>query len=306
MHSPTKAVGALKWLGVNVVTLANNHILDYGAAGLKSTISALDVAGISHFGAGQNLAQASRAAVLEPNVLRICFLGFGGPRYPTKRCAGTIPFGDGRANRLIRDFRIRCDFLVVYFHEGIEALNYPLKRTMRACHKAVECGADVVIGTHPHIVQGMEHYRGVPIAYSLGNFILPMLVGERYEQWRRLMTLTRLGIRFDKDVITMGQVLRCTLTPRQPVRAAGVPIVLGAIGLPRLPVGEEAEKREAFLAQLCHAFGHPDDTVWRHRDEIERMYNRSSLAGITWKDILRNWTRIRPRHARVFLRRLWG
>ena len=106
----------------------------------------------------------------EEKGIRVGFVGFGGGRSPKSNRAGCVSWGDTRFKQIVRRARKQCDVLVVYFHGGIEAFHYPMRTTMRACYGAVECGADLVVGTHPHTLQGMEVYRDVPVAYSLGCF----------------------------------------------------------------------------------------------------------------------------------------
>lgn len=302
--APTRAVEALGWLGVDVVSLANNHILDYGEEGLHATVRALDAAGIAWFGAGR-WDQATRLCVLERNGLRIGFLGFGGIQVPTRRRPGCLAMDSADARRLIRQARERCDRVVVYFHEGIEATSYPTKGTVEGCHRAAEAGADLIVGAHPHTIQGIEWHRGAPIAYSLGNFITPLLEPAFYEKWRVQTDLTDLGMAFSKELIAKELILRCTLD-RGAVRVEPVPAILQESGVPRLPGPQEAVAEEAFLRRLCDAFHHPDDPVWRERDEIERGYRRVQRSKIDWRLVVCRLHRLRWRHVSWYLRSLCG
>lgn len=301
--APTRAVEALKGLGVDAVTLANTHIVDYGPAAVESTCTALKAAGIAHFGVG-NLAEAAEPCILERAGLRIGLLGFGGSQVPERRRVGSIPLDWPQARRAIARTKERCDRVIVYFHEGIEALSYPMERTVAGCHSAVEAGADLVVGTHPHTVQGIERYRGVPIAYSLGNFIMPTLHPSGYAEWLRKTTLTRLGIEFPKSLIAKQLVLRCTLS-REGVEVQGTPILAEESGLPRLPTPAEAPEEEAFFRHLCEAFLHPEDPAWRERDAIERGHNRVLRGNITPGFLLSRLHRLRWRHIAWYLKTLW-
>ena len=305
-HSPTKAVEALKRLGINLVTLANNHITDYGDLGLKSTISVLDEAGIAHVGAGLNLCQAESPAVIESKGMRIGFLGFGESRYPTSSRGGSIPFREKRAFRLIETSKCRCDFLVVYIHEGVEALTVPLRRTVVDCHRAVDSGADLIIGSHPHTAQGIEDYAGVPIAYSLGNFIMSMREPVFYEQWKKNTALTLLGEDINDETTRRGLVLRCEFADGAKVSAQGHPIRTGDGFLPTIPEEPALTIDRDFHAQLNNLFKNPEDDVWRTRDRIESSFNRMALRSVGLWEIIKNLPKLRMRHLRAFLRSVFG
>lgn len=189
-RAPPDAVEALKFAGIDAVTLANNHILDYDTPCLMETISILDAAGIRHAGAGANIDEARKPAIVERKGFRIALLGysefatndlFWSTKYPrtflaTASQAGTAPIDDDMLREDIERAREQADLVFVAFHWGQEYTNYPkpyFKRDLREIARAaVDAGADVVLGFHPHAVQGFELYKGRLIAYSLGNFVM--------------------------------------------------------------------------------------------------------------------------------------
>jgi hypothetical protein len=303
MLAPVRSVEALRRLGVTVVTLANNHTMDYGAAGLDSTLKALEAAGMSHFGAGRNIEEASRLLVLERQGLKIGLIGFGSNR-ATRTRPGSVPLDGTLSRHLVRTARKQCDFVIVYFHGGIEATHYPKKVQMAACHQLVECGADLVLGTHPHTIQGMEVYHGVHIFYSVGDFIAPMHLPDARQVWQRQTALAKTGYDFDVAVIERALALQVTLRRGRTPDVRPVPIRVGDDGLPQALAESEQKEAETFFANLCEAFGRPDDPVWRRRDEIERATNRLGLQGISLGFVLRNLYRIRPRHVIEFFKLL--
>lgn len=300
--SPASAIEAIDALGVNAVSLANNHILDGGTAGLESTLRILEEHGVAHCGAGLNAEQAAQPALVKTPGGIVGLLGFYGGAVATPRRPGTLPLGGSPTTKIIRHARKQCDFLVVYFHGGIEAFNYPFRSIMRECHRAVDNGASLVVGTHPHTIQGIEWYKGVPIAYSLGNFILPMALPDRYENWRRQTGLTRLGIPFDKKVIMRALVLKCRFHPGGKVDAEGTPIFVDETGLPRLPRPDETNEAKAFFQALCEVFLHPDDPSWRQRDKVEKGFFRLLKSQVDFGYILRNLNLVRWRHFIALLR----
>jgi poly-gamma-glutamate synthesis protein (capsule biosynthesis protein) len=171
---PDKVSRALARAGFNVVTLANNHTLDYGADGLAETIAALDEAGIQHVGAGPNLAAARRAALLTINGQRLAFLGYSVTLpetfYATSTRPGTAFAYEEQVRADVSAARAQADIVIVSFHWGQEGKTELRDYQPRLGHIAIDAGAQVVLGHHPHILQAVEHYKDGLILYSLGNF----------------------------------------------------------------------------------------------------------------------------------------
>ena len=165
---------ALKNAGFTHLTLANNHILDFGAAGLAQTREALTELAIGFSGAGPDLATANAAHYSEVNGRKIAFLSYS-LVYPeeffaTSSRAGTVPGYTPYFTAAIKKARESADFVIVSFHWGGEGLDTPKEYQKDAGHRAIDAGADVVLGHHPHVLQGIERYRQGVIFYSLGNF----------------------------------------------------------------------------------------------------------------------------------------
>ncbi len=158
--------------GINVVTLANNHLLDCGTEGVLETLEALAAAGVSVIGAGATDRAARKPVILQAGTYRVGLLGY----YWNRRTAATSTRPGSAMDTLpvlasdIRDLRTRADRVVVTFHWGLPYERQPFEEDRVKARFAAECGADVVIGHHPHVIQPLEVYRGCLIAYSLGNF----------------------------------------------------------------------------------------------------------------------------------------
>jgi len=159
--------------GVTIVTCANNHVFDYGLQGIDDTMRNLDSAGIYRVGIGRSLADARKPVVLERKGKKIGFLGyFGGGDYAaTSSRAGFAPRRTRDILKDVRKLRGSVDYIVVNFHWGAErkAIPEPWQRTL--AHRVIDAGADLIVGHHPHVLQGLEEYHGKWIAYSLGNFV---------------------------------------------------------------------------------------------------------------------------------------
>lgn len=169
-----KAAGALKRAGFSVLTLANNHIMDFGARGLRETLASLDRQNISYAGAGEDIEAARKPALLERNGKKVAFLSYSLTQpvefFAGEKRAGAAPGYSRYFQEDIRKARSSADYVVVSFHWGAERAVYPKSYQTEAARRAVDAGADLVIGHHPHVLQGVERYRGGLILYSLGNF----------------------------------------------------------------------------------------------------------------------------------------
>lgn len=166
-----KSISFLKEGGFDVVSLANNHMLDYGGEALLDTLERLDDAGILHFGAGNNEDSACAPITVNIQGIRIGFIGFheGGAVAESDR-PGACLFNKKNAISAIRKLRKRVDIVVVSFHFGFDYFTCPSPYHIRLCRRFIDEGADLILGHHPHVPQGVERYKNGLIAYSLGNF----------------------------------------------------------------------------------------------------------------------------------------
>ena len=170
-------VSILQEMGVDGVTLANNHALDFGQEALLDTCEVLDQAGILHTGAGVNLAAAKEPVIMEKNGIRVGIIG-------TTRVIPVAGWAAGNSHpgmlstydptvvlAEIEELKENCDFVVVMVHWGIERDEKPQEYQRTLGKQYIDAGADLVVGSHPHVLQGIEFYDGKPIVYSLGNFV---------------------------------------------------------------------------------------------------------------------------------------
>lgn len=168
------AVEGLKKAGITVVTLANNHTMDYGAEGLSDTMAALKKADISFVGAGANLADAHIPLIADIRGTRVAVLGYSltlpSEFWAGAKRPGTAPLLEKPAREQIAAARRLADIVIVTVHWGEEGNTRLREYQPRLARMMIDSGADAVIGHHPHILQGIERYKRGIIFYSLGNF----------------------------------------------------------------------------------------------------------------------------------------
>lgn len=160
--------------GIDIVTAANNHIFDYGPEALFDTMEYLDNAGIRFVGIGKNIDEARKPVIVTVKGIKIGFLGYFGSGlwHPaTKSNPGTAPRLKKFISEDVSKLKKETDFVIVNYHWGEESKEYPADYQTDIARFTITSGADVVIGHHPHVLQGVEKYKHGYIAYSLGNFI---------------------------------------------------------------------------------------------------------------------------------------
>ena len=164
-------------MGVDIVSLANNHALDFGTDALEDSFVTLDTAGIPYVGAGDSKERAERAIFMERGGRKVGYLSASRVipvvswnienNQPGLFCT----YDSTALTAAIRRTKEQCDYLVVYVHWGIERQDHPEQYQRTLAQAYIDAGADLVVGSHPHVPQGIEYYKGKPIVYSLGNFI---------------------------------------------------------------------------------------------------------------------------------------
>jgi hypothetical protein len=181
-HSP-EVVSFLKKSNINVVTLANNHILDYGAEGLSQTLQLLGSNSIDNVGAAEELESAQKSLKLSIGNLKISIINFCENEWSiaTPNQAGANPLDIIENTKQIRKAKNDSDYVLVIIHGGHEYYTLPNPRMVKQYRYFAEIGADMIIGHHPHCYSGYEIYNNVPIFYSLGNFLFTLK--SKYSLW---------------------------------------------------------------------------------------------------------------------------
>ncbi len=166
---------ALRRGGFTVASLANNHTMDFGREAMLDTAEAVEKAGITGVGAGEDREDAVKLRVVEKNGLKVGFLAFtdiwnsGVVRMTDRPTVAGIDTDD--LPDQIRSAKKLCDCLVVSFHWGVEYMKRPTERQRMIARLCIDNGADAILGHHPHVLQPTELYKGKPIIYSMGAFV---------------------------------------------------------------------------------------------------------------------------------------
>jgi poly-gamma-glutamate capsule biosynthesis protein CapA/YwtB (metallophosphatase superfamily) len=227
LRAAAKAAESLVAGGFDVVSLANNHAMDFGAIGLTDTLNALDTAGIAHAGGGRNRDAARAPVLVDRNGMRVAFLGYVLPfasrtSFNTRDWeAGTNAPGlaIGTPQAVAADVaaaRALADAVVVMVHGGIEYKSKPIAAQRAFADAAINAGASLVLGHHPHVLQGYMRRNDKLVAFSLGNFVFARFDGASND----------------------SAILDVTLTPSGVTDFLWIPVVVES-GVPRPAVGDE-------------------------------------------------------------------
>ncbi len=182
-HAPPGTIAGLELAGVDIASTANNHSRDCGSYGVEFTVTWLQSHGVAPLGSSESAAQTHEGIVLVRHGVRFGFLGYtfdqknGNWRDNDDRIAMT----DIETMKVdVGSIKKRCDVVIVSMHNGVEYAPKPSHSQIDFAHAAVDAGAALVIGHHPHVVQPSEKYKNGLIYYSLGNFV--------FDQYQRIST----------------------------------------------------------------------------------------------------------------------
>ena len=192
--APSKAIEGYKALNIDLLTLANNHILDHGAQGLNATINLLDQNGIGYLGAGQNINEAAKSYLFAFANKTIGVYACAEHEFSIagSETAGANPFDPLETPDHIRELKQQCDYIIVLYHGGKEHYRYPSPNLQKNCRKLVDCGADLIVCQHSHCIGCEEKYKDATIIYGQGNFLFD---ASDIEYW-----LTSLLIQVDEEM----------------------------------------------------------------------------------------------------------
>ena len=168
-------VRTLQDAGINVVTLGNNHTFDSFDEGFQDMIDILSALNIQWCGAGYNHDEACKPVIIKTAGVSVAILGVvdassGMNRFAEESTSGVAPLEMDHLYRQINTLRTQVDHIIISPHWGDERFRFPSPQHIEQAHALVDAGASLILGHHPHVLQGMENYQKATINYSLGNF----------------------------------------------------------------------------------------------------------------------------------------
>lgn len=175
LRAPEGCVKGLKAIGADIVSLANNHVMDQGEKGLYATMGALRENDVRFLGAGANRKSAMEPLFADVNGVRFGFFSCTEHEFSTpesEEAPGAAPFDPLVSLDAVLDARNKCDRLIVFYHSGKELYPYPSPGQQRICRRLVDKGASLVLCQHSHCIGCEERYGGATILYGQGNFLL--------------------------------------------------------------------------------------------------------------------------------------
>ena len=187
LKAPVKSVEALKYAGFNMVTLANNHIMDYGWDGLKSTMTVCEKHDIEYVGVGENLNEAIKIKYINHQGYVLAFINAAENEWSTTDGdePGANPLNEINQYYQIAEAKKNADFVILIMHGGHETYDLPSPRMKKLYRYFIDLGADAVVGHHTHCFSGHEVYHGKPIFYSLGNFVFDSEKFRNNSDWNK-------------------------------------------------------------------------------------------------------------------------
>ena len=187
--APTKCIAGYQAMGVDLLTLANNHILDQDQQGLESTVKTLNQAGIAYTGVGSTPEEAVKPYLFTCDGKKIGVYACAEHEFSivTNHSAGANPIDLLESPDHVAKLKEQCDYVIVLYHGGKEHYRYPSPNLQKVCRKLVEKGADLVVCQHSHCIGCEEKYLHGTIVYGQGNFLFD---DSESEFWQTGMLVT--------------------------------------------------------------------------------------------------------------------
>lgn len=286
----------MKEVGFSLVSLANNHMMDYGPEGLFNTIEALESAGIKHVGAGMNVEEAYAPIIVQIKERNIAFFArssvivtspsYAGPTTPGVAFLDMDELKDG-----IAQSRKVADQVIVLLHWGVEEYAYPAPAQIDLARQLIVAGADVLIGHHPHVLQGMHRIEKGLVAYSLGNFLFDEFIwntgGASKDMLITLSESNRKGMILQMSWDRTG--------------LADVSKVFTRINSRGIILDDDPERVDEFK-RLSIPLDRALYKSWWHFYAIWREWDLQVRSNISPSRIMKNLLKIRPRHIAELIR----
>ena len=287
LRAQPEAVDGLAWAGINAVNLANNHIMQHGSAAVHETIELLRRNGIAFTGIADTDAGIQNLSIMERKGVRLGLLGynFRPEQYKQSARIDVVGHGDSICSD-IEEIRNSVDFLILSLHWGEEFIRRPSAQQVKLGRRFIDAGAHVLLGHHPHVVQGIEKYRGRIIAYSLGDFV--------FDLW--------------PEHLRKSMILRLFLNDPTDIEYEIVPVLINRNWQPELLSGAAADIGKREIEALAGLIEENFDEAVRNVEVEEQLeiFRRS-----VWNHYLANIHRFNTRRllanfVGMIERRLWN
>lgn len=254
-----------------IFSLANNHIADYGLSAIQRTLDSVNQFGAKAVGASCDSAQVKQPQIITIDNIRFGILAF----CSTRKCVGdhlktaigdSISLIDASSTNSIKQLKKQVDHVITICHWGREFVNYPLPEDIEIAHSFIDAGASLVIGHHPHVLQGYETYKKGLIFYSLGNFIFPEQASPQVLRWKKNeRTGMLLLIDFTKITLNLQAV---------------IPIRLSKLNQLEILQGKASLQVERNIAKWSSKFSNRNYSQFFER-QVKIMIIRRLLTGLT-------------------------
>ena len=290
------AVKGLTYAGFDIVSLANNHIMDYGATGLFDTIKALSESNIKFAGAGKNITDARKPVIIQVKNVKVGFLAYSDVYIASKKRPGVVPIK--YIEKDVGKLKDDVDIVIISIHGGMDIVDYPLPNEIQMMHSIIDSGADLILRHHPHVVQGVEHYKKGAIVYSLGNFVFDYTIDPLWN---------------DLTKARESMIFRCKFSKEGIVETDIIPVVINNHFQPEIPSGDDKNRIMTRIEKLSSNITNNNDGGLREkirndyvRTEMALAYHVmvSSIKKREFGNILLMLDRIELYHARLFIKYL--
>ncbi|HYW69012.1 MAG TPA: CapA family protein [bacterium] len=285
------ALGALLESGLDVAAVATNHIMDWGETGLRETLEQLREHNVTPVGAGADLDEAVRGVVVERRGVRVGFCAFTPEQRwtATRATPGAAPLKLEHVKESLSGMD-SPDVRVVSLHWGIEMSNYPTPEDRKLARDIVDAGADLILGHHPHVIQGYENVRGSFVVYSMGNFAFDIHAG-------------RIEHKFDPRDLRSAYLLEARLGADGVESVNPVAVAIGESGLGALAEGEDRRAILRRIKELSDSLDAGSAAVWEHAGG-RLVGHRVKAVRTTLRDggviaVLREFRHFRWKHVKL-------
>jgi gamma-polyglutamate biosynthesis protein CapA len=304
LKASPESVQSLVEAGFNVLSLANNHTMDFGEKALFDTIEILGKNGINYIGAAKNESEARKSFIANCNDVRIAFLAYSCSYPASKNRPGCAPIRLSVIKNDVSKARKIADMVVVSLHHGLEYSDYPVPEHITLAHKIIDSGANLILGHHPHVLQGIEYYNSGVIAYSLGNFVHDMTNQEKRKEFFDKSALSKLGgIKFNLDDKRPVEsiIFKCILTKTEIKSIDPIPILINQDCQPTILEGEEGQLLLNRLNLISSKIKDKDMPIWKILTKVNAKENVISLFKRDPLYVIKKIHKIRYKHISLFL-----